>query len=175
VRLGALVSGVLTPGESYRLVTKLFLHYGVLHLAMNMLGLIAIGPFVESALGKLRTLFLYLCAGVAGSLLEVLLPGDEPQLFVGASGCIMGLLGATAAVLLFDYRRQGAQPAKSRLGRIGFVLVAQLGFDLTVPNISLYAHWSGVLVGFLLGLGLTRGTGQKQLGNGSRSPGPQTR
>lgn len=167
-RFGAVVTDRLTLADSYRLVSALFLHYGPLHLALNMAGLAALGPFVENSLGKLRTLALYLTAGVAGALLENYLPSEQPKLFVGASGCIMGLLGATVALLLLDHRASAAQPAKRRLLSLTFALGAQLVFDLSVPNVSLSAHWSGVGVGFVLALALGQGTRQKRAGN----PGP---
>lgn len=146
---GALVEGGFTWAESYRVVTAMFLHAGALHLAMNMLGLAAIAPFVEGTLGRLRFALVYFAAGLTGMLIHAIVL-DSGGLVLGASGCIMGLVGATAAILLEGYRADKAQVAKERLPRIGFALLLQLSFDLVIPGISLTAHWSGVAVGFVL-------------------------
>jgi len=150
-RMGALVSGSLSADNAWRLLMALFLHLGPLHLAMNMLGLLVLGPFVETGLGRLRMLTAYLASGLTGSLIVASLDSAPASLFLGASGCIMGLLGATAAILVHGYRTERASTAVRRLWRIALVMLLQLGFDLTVPNISMTAHWSGIAMGALLG------------------------
>jgi len=72
-RLGALFPPAVRAGEWWRLLASLFLHFGALHLAMNMLALWLLGPFVEFALGWRRFLPLYLLSGL------------------GAAGVVMGL------------------------------------------------------------------------------------
>ena len=76
-------------------------------------------------------------------------PQAQLGLFLGASGCIMGLLGATAGILLHGYRKHRARPALHRLRNLAVPLSLQLVFDLSVPGISLTAHWTGVCVGFV--------------------------
>jgi rhomboid protease GluP len=132
-------------------VSALFLHFGVLHLIMNMVALRALAPFVEQRLGKARMLAVYLFAGLVGSTWIGLAPVKQVEFFLGASGCIMGIIGATAAILVYAKRHRRAEVASQRLQRIGLVLLLQVGFDLTVPGISMIAHWSGVAAGFLLG------------------------
>lgn len=153
-RMGALISGSLSADSAWRLGMALFLHLGLLHLSMNLLALLALGPFVESSLGRLRMLVVYLASGLTGSLLVASIDTEPPGLFLGASGCIMGLLGATAAILLRGFRTERARPALRRLWRIALILALQLGFDLTVPGISLTAHWSGITMGLALGYAL---------------------
>jgi rhomboid protease GluP len=147
----ALIPGNVGAGHWWGVLTAGFLHFGVLHLSLNMLNLALIGPFVESSLGRLRTLSVYLASGLCGSLLVSLIPQEQPGLFLGASGCIMGLLGATAGILLHGHRSERSQTARGRLQRLAPPLLLQLAFDLSVPGISLTAHWSGVFVGLSLG------------------------
>ena len=89
---GALAGPLVAHGDWWRLFTAAFLHYGPLHLGMNMLALFLIGSVVEQALGHLRFLALYLAAGLAGSAGALLLTPNAPT--VGASGAIFGVLGA---------------------------------------------------------------------------------
>ncbi|NCY15819.1 MAG: rhomboid family intramembrane serine protease [Actinobacteria bacterium] len=79
-------------GEWYRIITGGFLHAGLLHLAMNMLLLYVIGSQLESLLGRVRYLALYLACLVAGSFGVLLVSPTTPT--VGASGAVFGLMGA---------------------------------------------------------------------------------
>ncbi|HKV53541.1 MAG TPA: rhomboid family intramembrane serine protease [Candidatus Binataceae bacterium] len=87
-----------TPIESglalATLVTSLFLHAGVLHIAGNMLYLFVFGPAVESRTGHLRFLGFYLAAGVVACLAMVAMAPGSPVPVIGASGAIAGVLGA---------------------------------------------------------------------------------
>jgi rhomboid protease GluP len=160
-RLGALSAGaVLERHEYWRLVAPLWLHYGVAHAVFNMLGLFVLGPFVERALGKERFSIVYLLSGLVGTTLFVvrsaIFPGPE-TLLVGASGCIMGLLGASVAILYRGAFLERSLAARRRLALLGFVLVAQTAFDLLITEISAFAHVVGALTGLVLGLWLTAG------------------
>lgn len=153
-RLGALVPEEVLKGDWWRLLASTFLHYGFLHLGMNMLGLYILGPFVEFALGVGRYLILYLSAGV-GSMLVVTLATEmgysEAQFVVGASGCVMGIVGATAAILLRGWRREKSYIASKRLRFILFIITFQIIFDLSMPQISFTGHTAGLVIGFLVG------------------------
>ena len=80
---GVLYGPLVAEGEWWRLFTAAFLHYGFIHLAMNMLVLWLFGPTLEAALGSARFLLLYVAAGLAGSAGALLL--DPNSLTVGAS------------------------------------------------------------------------------------------
>lgn len=150
-RLGALFPPAVRAGGSWRLVTSLFLHLGAAHLMMNMFALWVLGPFMEFALGSARYLAVYLFAGV-GSMATVILFASGPraeQITVGASGCIMGLVGATGALMLRGWMRHKASTAKRRLIAIGVIIAMQTTFDSLVPQVSMTAHLSGALIGFL--------------------------
>ena len=87
---GALVGVLVGQGDWWRLVTAMFLHAGVLHIAFNMLALWWLGSVVEQALGPLRFLLVYFSTGLAGSAGALVISGhDTPT--VGASGAIFGI------------------------------------------------------------------------------------
>ncbi len=149
--LGAVSPERVLAGEWWRLGTATLLHFGWLHLVMNLGGLYVLGPYVERALGRVRFVATYLLAGVGMMLIAVLLTRVhllEPQLLVGASGGIMGLCGATAAVLLRGGRVEGAPVARRRLRSIALIVVVQAGFDLVTPQVSFMSHLGGALIGF---------------------------
>jgi len=149
-RLGGMFPSAVRAGEWWRLMASLFLHFGVLHLAMNMLALWLLGPFVEYALGFRRFLLVYLLAGI-GSMAVVMVFASGPdgeQLTVGASGSIMGLVGATAALMLRGWLREKAQSARKRLIAAVLIVALQSIFDSLVPQVSMTAHLSGAIIGF---------------------------
>lgn len=153
-RMGALIPEFIGADQWWRLFSALFLHYGFVHLGLNMLALYILGPFVEFALGKARYLLLYLVAGVGAGLVIVALAwlGLLPtrQLLVGASGGIMGLIGATGAVMLRGWRVEKARVAWQRLVVVVIIVTLQIVLDLLIPQTSLTAHLAGAVIGFML-------------------------
>ena len=97
---GVLFGPLVAQGDWYRLLTAAFLHYGPIHLGMNMLALWWIGRPLEDWLGPVRYLLLYLVSGLAGSAGALIANPTVPS--AGASGAIFGILGA--AIVL---ERQG--------------------------------------------------------------------
>jgi rhomboid protease GluP len=142
-------------GEWWRVLSYLFIHANATHLVMNMAGLWVLGPFVERAFGRLRFGLIYLISGCTGSALYLILNGYgwlTPEPLVGASGCIMGLLGATAAVMLGAWVRQRAAIARQIFVRLLLVVLLQVAFDLSTPQVAGLAHALGLLGGFVAGL-----------------------
>jgi rhomboid protease GluP len=150
-RLGALFPPAVQAGEWWRLITSLFLHFGVLHLAMNMFGLWFLGPFVEFALGFRRFTLVYLLAGIGSMAMVMALSSaaDFESLTVGASGCIMGLVGATGSLMLRGWLREKALAAQRRLALMVFIVSMEVLFDSVVPHVSMTAHLSGAVIGFV--------------------------
>ena len=91
---GAIVASHLRQGEWWRLVTAMFLHGSLAHIAFNMIALYQIGSYLEPWYGSPRYLALYLIAGVASSLASAWWYWSSPVPQVGASGAIMALIGA---------------------------------------------------------------------------------
>ena len=157
-RLGALVPQAVWQGEWWRLVTGIFLHFGWLHLLLNMLGLSLLGGFVEVTLGRWRYLFAYFFSGIGSMLVISILATvtGGPSIAVGASGAIMGMLGVIIAILLQGWRQEKARVAGKRLRSFLLIMGLQVVIDLTTPNISFVGHFSGAVLGFLTGLILLR-------------------
>ncbi len=155
LRLGALAVPNVLAGEWWRLITANVLHSGPLHLLLNVMALLILGPFVEMSLGMGRYLLIYWGAGVGAMGILTLLQATqrtELALVVGASACIMGLLGATAAILLSLWRQHHSPFALRRLRLILLIIFLQTLFDLSVPQISVMGHLSGLVIGFGLGI-----------------------
>jgi membrane associated rhomboid family serine protease len=154
-RIGALEPhAVIAQGEYWRLVTALFLHGGFLHLAFNLFALYVIGPPLEGSIGTIRFLACYLISGLASSagvvaLNEIGLVRDAEV--IGASGCILGVVGAWAGFLV---RHRHAPLAKQQLANVGLIVAIQIAFDLSTPQVSMSAHMCGLVAGFFLGLTL---------------------
>jgi membrane associated rhomboid family serine protease len=129
----------LAEGEWYRLLTAAFLHYGPIHLAMNMLALWWIGRPLENWLGPARYLLLYLVSGLAGS--AGALVASPGAITVGASGAIFGILGA--AIVL---ERQGTYVLG---GSALTLLIVNIAFTFAVPGISIGGHLGGLAGGAL--------------------------
>ncbi len=156
-RIGALEPyAVVAQGEYWRLFTALFLHGGFLHLGFNLFALYILGPPLERAIGTTRFAACYLISGVASSAGVVALTEIglvQVAQVIGASGCIMGIVGAWAGFLL---RNRHAPLATQRLANIALIVGIQIAFDLSTPQVSMAAHMCGLVAGFFLGLILAK-------------------
>jgi rhomboid protease GluP len=132
-----------------RLVTSLFVHGGLLHLLMNMYGLLVIGSMLEPVLGRSRFVAAYLLSGVAGSVASVMF--HEATVSVGASGAIFGLFGVLLVLMLrHDLRVLGLK--KAYFTNIVFFVGLNLFIGFVVPGIDNAAHLGGFFMGAFLGL-----------------------
>jgi membrane associated rhomboid family serine protease len=134
------VHGIAT-GEFYRLVTADFLHYGLLHLGLNMYALWLLGRECERMLGRWRFAALYLLAGIGGAV-AVYWFSPLSAATAGASSSVFGLMGA----LFFFFRRMKADVR----GLVG-LLVLNLFITVVVPQISFWGHVGGLVTGAVLG------------------------
>ncbi|MGA4840775.1 rhomboid family intramembrane serine protease [Streptomyces sp. G45] len=134
----------VADGQAYRLVTAMFTHQEIWHIAFNMLGLWWLGGPLEAALGRARYLALYLLSGLGGSALTYLIE-DADKASLGASGAIFGLLGATAVLmrrLNYDMRPVIA------------LLALNLLFTFTWSGIAWQAHVGGLAAGVAIAYGM---------------------
>ncbi len=129
--------------EPWRMLTSVFAHASILHIALNMYTFWIFGTLLEPMLGRVRFLLLFLLSGFAGSV-GVLLLASPGTPVLGASGAIFGLLGA----FLVIQRRLGGN-ATQLLILVGINLV--IGF---IPgfNVAWQAHVGGLIAGALIGL-----------------------
>jgi membrane associated rhomboid family serine protease len=132
----------VSEGEWWRLVTATFLHYGPLHLGLNMLVLWFIGPPLEEYFGHGRYLLVYLVSGLAGSAGALI--WSPNSLTVGASGAIWGIMGAA---LILEARKIWVFGGQA----MGLVIF-NLAFTFFVPGISIGGHIGGLIGGGLCAL-----------------------
>ncbi len=125
--------------QYYRAFTAMWLHANFLHIFFNMIALLIVGPAVEVLLGKARFLALYLIAGLGGSVCSYLL-GPPNVAGIGASGAIMGVLGAY--VVVGTRRRLPVAPVVGLL-----VINFLIGFT---GDIDWRAHLGGLVTGAVL-------------------------
>lgn len=133
----------IEQGAFWRLFTAMFLHYGILHLLLNMYALWVLGRALEAALGPLRFAALYLLAGLGGDVAVYLFA--PTTLAAGASTSIYGLFAAYFLVL----RRLG-RDASSVIP----IIVINVVLTFTIPGISIAGHLGGLVAGAVVGLGL---------------------
>jgi membrane associated rhomboid family serine protease len=134
--------GGVADGQWYRLVTAMFLHYGVIHLLLNMWALWVLGRSLEANLGRARFAALYLIAGLGGNVAAYLFSAQNSAT-AGASTAVFGLFAA----LIIIERKLGRD-----ISQVIPILVINLVFTLTVPGISIPGHLGGLVVGGAMAL-----------------------
>ncbi|TRM12710.1 rhomboid family intramembrane serine protease [Lentibacillus cibarius] len=143
IRFGAKYNpAIIENGQWWRIVSSMFLHIGVLHLAMNMLAVYYLGAIVERLFGTARFILIYFLAGIGGGLASF---AFTENISAGASGALFGLFGS----LLFF----GVIHKKIFFQTIGMNLLVIIGinilFGLMAPQIDNGAHMGGLLAGFI--------------------------
>lgn len=149
--LGAVdVMRVIGANEWWRLVSHLFLHSGLIHLGMNMLGLFMLGPLLEAMWGSKRFLYLYLMSGVIGGA-TVVIVGRAGA--VGASGALSGMITSLGVWLWLN---RGSLPEQYRAqmsASVGTSLLMLILISMQA-NVSWEGHLGGALGGLLLSVPL---------------------
>ncbi len=140
-------------GQWWRLGTALFLHFGLLHLSLNMWALWDGGRLVERLYGTARFVTLYFASGLSGNLVSLLAQGDH-AVSGGASGAVFGVYGALLACLWIE--RQRVHPVEFRwlFGAAAIFAVANVIFGLLVQGIDNAAHLGGLFSGMVAGVAL---------------------
>ena len=146
---GANFGPATQDGQWWRLVTAMFIHFGVVHLGMNLWALRDVGRLVERLYGQWRFATLYVGSGILGNLLSLVVQGNQ-AVSGGASGAIFGLYGALL-VFLWRERRQ-VMPSEFRwlFGAASVFTVLMLFMGWVIPGIDNAAHGGGLLGGALL-------------------------
>jgi rhomboid protease GluP len=153
VTMGAQVNGLVDAGQYWRLVTAMFLHIGIAHLAFNAYALYSLGLDLERYYGPLRFALIYFLSGLAGGVLYFIV-GPLQTVSAGASGAIFGIIGAELAFILSNRRLFGSF-GRQRLANVGVLLLINLFLGFSIPGINNVAHIGGFLGGFALGFALT--------------------
>ena len=143
----ALGSNIFDKHEYYRLLTATFMHFGIAHLLNNMLALWILGSKLESIIGNIRFVVLYILSGLAGSIVSAVhyYNAFPPVVSAGASGAIYGILGAILVVALIQRRRND----KSMFIRMGLVLFLMF-YGSGTQGVDMLAHIGGLTGGIII-------------------------
>lgn len=132
---------ILINGEWWRIISSMFLHIGLLHLAMNLIAVYYLGTLVEKIFGSYRFFIIYMLAGIGGGLASF---AFSMNVSAGASGALFGLFGA---LLFFGliYKRLFFQTIGVNL----LILIGiNIAFGFTVSQVDNAAHLGGLITGF---------------------------
>lgn len=160
LELGGGFAPLTLHGEWWRLGSSMFLHFGILHLGLNMVCLYQ-ARVVERLFGPVGFLVIYLVAGLGGGIASLLTSAGN-AVAAGASGAVFGVYGAFGAFLLL--RRSELEVAVwQRIARsLASFLGVNLVIGLSLSGVSLSAHVGGLLVGLAGGAALLAGAGAAQ-------------
>lgn len=162
LRHGANYAPFVVEGrEYYRLVTSMFLHFGLDHLVNNMLILIFLGDTLEQLAGRFRYLLIYLGGGIAGNILSVMwdMRTDSFAVSAGASGAVFAVIGALIFIVLRNRGRIEGLTGQ----RLIFMAALSVLEGLTSSGVDNSAHIGGLAAGFLLALLTNTGRQRKKI------------
>ena len=132
----------------------MFLHFGIIHVGMNMFVLWQGGPLVERLFGNFAFFVIYIFSGLIGSFVS--LYAHPMSVAAGASGAVFGVYGALLGFLVVQ--RGTVPPAllQSLFKAAGMFVVYNIIFGVAASGIDMYAHGGGLIGGLLLGMLLSR-------------------
>jgi len=145
--MGAMQPIAVADGQFWRLFTAMFLHVGLLHIALNAYFFWLFGRMVEASFGKTWMVLIYVVAGFLASVASYAF-GPVTTLAVGASGAISGVFGAFIA---YNYRRRQHAMNAANLRMALTVIVLNAVIALGYSSIDWRAHVGGLVAGFALG------------------------
>ena len=135
-------------GQWWRLVTAMFLHADGVHLAVNLISLYQLGRYYEIMFGTRRFLLVYFVSGLAASVASTLYNDGYS---VGASGAILGILGAFIFSIRRSPRWRQDPVGRSLVTQGTFWILANLVITFMMPQIDKAGHIGGLVSGLLLG------------------------
>ena len=153
---GANFGGYTVDGQWWRLLTSMFLHFGVIHIGFNMWSLWVLGRLAERMFGNWQFLAIYLLTGLGGSAASLI--WHPYVVSAGASGAVYGIAGALASFLYFDRSHLPEKVGRDLLTTLLFIIGVNLFFGLSVDFIDNACHLGGLVVGAILGAALKHRT-----------------
>jgi rhomboid protease GluP len=147
IKWGSNVTALTLSGDWWRLITSTFIHFGIIHLAMNMYALYTAGVYLEPMLGKTKYVTAYLCTGIIAGIVS-LWWHKEGVNGAGASGAIFGLYGVFLALLFTNLIPK--QVRSALLQSIGIFVVFNIVYGMR-SGIDNAAHIGGLLSGIIIG------------------------
>lgn len=167
LRLGANWGPGVYSGQWWRLLTSVFLHGGLLHIATNMWALFNLGLLAEILYGRRNYVILYLLCGLGGSVASV---WWHPEIVgVGASGAIFGIAGALLPALKFQRNPRIAAALRGSLSSIALFVIYNLAIGAAMPFIDNAAHIGGLVTGLSVGFFLPSYTVEEERRQTGRS------
>ncbi len=145
--MGAMQPIAVADGQFWRLFTAMFLHAGLLHVALNAYFFWLFGRMVEASFGRTWMVLIYVVAGFLASVASYAF-GPATTLAVGASGAISGVFGAFIA---YNYRRRQHAMNAANLRLALTVIVLNAVIAIGYSSIDWRAHVGGLVAGFALG------------------------
>ena len=142
---------ILEDGQYYRLLTCIFMHFGIQHLINNMLVLFILGDNLERALGRVRYLIFYLLCGVGANVFSLFTEMASPgrwAVSAGASGAIFGVVGGL--IYIVGINRGRLEDLTSR--QLILLEVVTLYHGFTSTGVDNAAHIGGLVIGIFLGM-----------------------
>ncbi len=147
IKWGANYAPLTLTGDWWRLITSTFIHFGIIHVGMNMYCLYTVGVYLEPMLGKPKYITAYLCTGVFASLVS-LWWHKSPVISAGASGAVFGMFGLFLALLTTNLIPK--QVRQSLLKSIGIFIAFNLFYGMK-GGVDNSAHVGGLVSGFVIG------------------------
>lgn len=137
-------------GQWWRLGTAAFIHYGIIHLLLNMSVLYQAGAFIERAFGRIEMLSIYVIAALLGGMATTIFHYNSVG--AGASGAIFGLIGAELSFFMAGrYKNQiPANILKNQLGSLSIFLLYNIFNGIKDQSTDGWAHAGGFIAGSLL-------------------------
>jgi rhomboid protease GluP len=152
IELGANYAPLTMHGQAWRLVSSTFLHYGVIHIALNMMCLWQ-GRIVERLFGHRAFAGIYAFAAVTGSFASLLrnamVPPGMQAASAGASGAVFGVYGAFGAYLVLRRSTIAEDTWQRTVRQVTSFLGINLLYGFAAPRIDVAAHFGGLIGGFL--------------------------
>ena len=146
---GASYTPYILDGEVWRLLTSMFLHFGILHLLYNMIVLVSMGDVLEEMVGSFKFLMIYLLGGILGNVasLVIELYTGKYAVSAGASGAVFAVIGAILIITVTDSRRVSSE----RIMRMMIMVALMIIQGFTEAGTDNAAHVGGLVAGVLLG------------------------
>lgn len=149
--------------QFYRLITSMFMHFGVVHLGGNMIYLAVAGTQAERGVGHLRFFLIYMLSGIAASLFSCAyyMFAEINTVSAGASGAIYGVIGI---VLYLTAKNRGTIGSKRMMTRIAIVVVFLLYSNIMYSGtqVDVAAHIAGLIFGIILSFAFCGSTKPKR-------------
>jgi rhomboid protease GluP len=149
IAFGADFGPLTLSGQWWRLVTSMFVHFGLIHLGLNMWCLWNLGRAAEHLLGRFSYLLAYLASGIFGSIASVY--WHPLAAGAGASGAIFGLAGVLVSFVYLKKTPAHLQINSKMLSSLGTFIAYNLIFGAAIRGISNAAHLGGLIMGFAVG------------------------